>query len=84
MSNITVRNNTLGTIETFDAWMRGALAFAERDIAATEAARERNLAAAIARGTCAVGHDLTLPEIPINSLGTHPCGYCTNAREAMP
>lgn len=60
-----------------------AIEFAARERAEIDRARAYHLARAIERGTCAVGHDLTLVEIPKNWKGTHPCGYCTSAREAM-
>lgn len=76
------------TIEGTDivAWFRAhlthALAFAESEAASIERARAYHLARAIERGRCAVGHDLS-QATPTNRLGTHPCGYCTNTKEAM-
>jgi hypothetical protein len=68
------------------AWFRAhlthALAFAETEAASIARAREYHLARAIERGRCAVGHDLSEPT-PTNRLGTAPCGYCTNTKEAM-
>jgi len=58
----------------------GAIEFANTERAALEKARAVNLQVMIDRGTCFAGHSLDLPEVPINSLGTHSCGYCTNAR----
>jgi hypothetical protein len=76
----------MGLVDVID-WtervMAEAIDFAEREIAAIEQARAYHLAEAVKRGTCAVGHRLDLPDIPINSLGTAPCGYCTNTRETM-
>ena len=57
-----------------------AIAFAKQEAAEIERARAYHLALAIKRGTCAIGHDLTLAEVPKNWNGQHPCGYCTSAR----
>lgn len=49
-----------------------AIAYAEEQIAAEREARRRNLDAAVARGTCAIGHDFrTAPDAG--------CGYCASA-----
>lgn len=62
----------------------GAVRYAEREQARIERSRRINIQRMRDRGTCFVGHSLTLPRIPINSLGTAPCGYCTSARAEEP
>lgn len=83
MSDILIRNEALGTVETFEAWLNGAIEHAERERIDLERVRAINVQRMIDRGTCFVGHALDLPEIPMNWNGKHPCGYCSSARAEM-
>lgn len=64
-----------------EAALPAAIKFADAEQLRVDMARKYHIERTIERGTCPVGHTLDPDNIPINSLGTAQCGYCTNAAE---